>query len=115
MKERILPLICATLFCIISAAVGAVVGYRLGGFSVWPNGESMLDCALYGSLIGAVGAIVTGFLLLAAAREKLWLVTLIGCLTVFGGGFFYGNKQANDLHEWSSGFFRSRYLKDDSN
>ena len=102
MKERKLPIIWAAIGCIASGAFGAAVGYRMGGFTVWPHDEMLTQCLCYGAAIGVLPAVVTGALLLAAAQEKLWLVALVGCLAAFGGGCVYGSKQANELYEWAA-------------
>jgi hypothetical protein len=81
MNDKKRPIIGAAITCIVSGAVGAIVGYRMGGFGVWPSdGGGISQCIIFGSMIGVAGAVVTSLLLLAAAREKLWLVALVGCL-----------------------------------
>jgi hypothetical protein len=108
MNDKKRPIIGAAIACIVSGAVGAIVGYRMGGFGVWPSdGGGISQCIIFGSMIGVAGAVVTSLLLLAAAREKLWLVALVGCLATFGAGGFYGAKQANDLYDFGARMFRN--------
>jgi uncharacterized protein YacL len=106
MNERKLAIIGAAILCIISGAAGAIVGYGMDGFRLWPDREEIAELSVYGSMIGVPCAIVTAFLLLAAAREKMWLVALVGCFLTFVVGGYYGAKQARDLHEFGARMFR---------
>jgi hypothetical protein len=106
MQERKVTITVTAIACILVGAFGAIVGYRIGGFHVWPSGETVNSCFWAGSGIGVVGAIITALLLLAAAKEKLWHVVIVGCILTFVGAGVYGAKQANDLHEWGRGMFQ---------
>lgn len=107
-KDKSRVILVAGLSCAAVGALGAIVGYKTGGFEVWPNAEDLKQCLIYGAGVGVGTGFFTGLLVSSAVREKWWLVAIVGCMLTFFGGCYVGNKQANDLHEWGRMMFQER-------
>jgi hypothetical protein len=108
-KERKLPIIGAAIACIISGIAGAIVAVRMHErLPQWPSGDLLTQCIWSGVFAGIIMAVITALLILAAAREKIWLVTLVGCIIAFSAAWAYEEKKLRDLDDVSREMFGPR-------
>ena len=99
MNERKLEIAGTLIVCILAGIFGAMVGFKMESIgNGWPHDEFVSDCIKVGCIIGLGGTIVTSFFMLAAVREKAWLVALVGCILTFGAACWYEGKAMTDLY-----------------
>jgi hypothetical protein len=101
---KFLGIVFACLFCGIA---GAFVGFRTT-FAGWPEGNAINEPIRVGSTVGVIGAVITGLLILAAAREKIWLVAIACFVITFSCSWAYQVWEINSLREEMIQFERAR-------
>jgi hypothetical protein len=106
MKDRKFVILGVALACALVGIASATVGYRMELY-VWPHDDRFVGTFWHGLIAGLGAGVITALLLLATAREKMWLVALVGCGLSFVGGCTYETREIKNTMERGRQLFDS--------